>query len=108
MNIQFDKDINLFGNLNDLQIIKKLPSYKKYYKEIFIQYIEELHFDIQYIESIHIIHNKPSYGTTKHNMKDGQMYFTIELYHMYQIFKIQQIHLKQSPLFNMKYVTVSK
>lgn len=79
MNIQFDKDINLFENKNDLDIIKKLPSYKKYYKPIFIQYIQELNFDIQYIELIRIIHNKSSYGTTKHNIKDGQIIFIIEL-----------------------------
>lgn len=58
MNIQFDKNINLFENKNDLDIIKKLPSYKKYYKPIFIQCIQELNFDIQYIESIRIMHNK--------------------------------------------------
>lgn len=79
MNILFEKNINLFTNKSDLEIIKKLPSYKKYYKSIFVQYIEELCFDIQNIESIHIIHNKPSYGTTIHNIKDNQIYFTIEL-----------------------------
>lgn len=79
MNILFDKNIDLFVNKSDLDIIKKLPSYKKYYKPIFIQYIQELNFDIQYIESIHIMHNKSSYGTTKHNIKDGQISFIIEL-----------------------------
>lgn len=79
MNILFDKNINLFENKSDLDIIKKLPSYKKYYKPIFIQYIQELNFDIQYIESIRIIHNKSSYGTTKHTIKDDQISFIIEL-----------------------------
>ncbi len=79
MNVVFDKDINLFDNKSDLQIIKKLPYYKTYYKPIFLNFINELHFDVQHIESIHIIHNKSSYGTTKHCIKDGQIYFIIEL-----------------------------
>lgn len=79
MNILFDKNINLFKNKSDLDIIKKLPSYKKYYKPIFFQYIQELNFDIQYIESIRILHNKSSYGITKHNIKDGQISFIIEI-----------------------------
>ena len=79
MNIMFDKDINLFEKKNDLQVIKKLPYYKQYFKPIFLNYINELNFDIRKIDSIHIIHNKSSYGTTNHYVKDGQIYFTIEL-----------------------------
>lgn len=79
MNIVLDKDINLFNNKNDLQTIRKLPYYKKYYKPIFLKFINELHFNAQYIESIHIVHNKSSYGTTKHHIKDEQIYFIIEL-----------------------------
>lgn len=79
MNILFDKNINLFNNQNDLQIIKKLPYYKKHYKPIFLNYINELDFDINSIDSIHIMHNKLSYGTTKHYMRDNHIYFIIEL-----------------------------
>lgn len=79
MNILFDRDISLFDNQSDLQIINKLPYYKKHYKPIFRNYINELNFDIKNIDSIHIIHNKPSYGTTKHYVKNGQIYFIIEL-----------------------------
>lgn len=79
MNIQFDKDINLFRNLSDLQIIKKLPNYKRYYKPIFFNYFNELDFDICNIDSIHIVHNEISYGTTMHYIRDNQIYFTIEL-----------------------------
>ncbi len=79
MNIVFDKDINLFDNKSDFQIINILPHYKKYYKSIFFNYINELNFDINSINSIHIIHNKPSYGTVKHFIKDNQIFFNIEL-----------------------------
>lgn len=79
MNILFDKDINLFNNKSDLQIIKKLPNYKKYYKQIFLTYISEMHFNVHNIDSIHIIHNKTSYGTTKYCIRDNQIYFIIEI-----------------------------
>ena len=79
MNILFDKNINLFNNKSDLQIIKKLPYYKKYYKPFFLNFINELNFGIQNIDSIHIMHNKPSYGTTRHIIKDDHIYFIVEL-----------------------------
>lgn len=79
MNILFDKDINLFDNQSDLQIIKKMPYYKMHYKTIFLNFISELNFDAHNIDSIHIMHNITSYGTTKHSIKDGQISFIIEL-----------------------------
>ncbi len=79
MNILFDKDINLFEKKKDIQVIKKIPYYKKYYKPIFLSFFNELNFDIRNIDSIHIIHNKASYGTTKYYVKDNQIFFIIEL-----------------------------
>lgn len=79
MDIILNKNINLFKNKNDLQIIKKLPYYKKFYKPIFLKFINELNFDSKYIDNIHIIHNKQSYGTTKYIMKEKRVYFNIEL-----------------------------
>ncbi len=79
MNIAFDKDIILFENKSDFQIIKDYPFYKKYYKPIFLELINELHFDSQYIDSIHILHNKSSYGTTRPQIENNHVSFTIEL-----------------------------
>ncbi len=79
MNIIFDRNINLFENKNELQIIKSLPHYKKFYKPIFLKFINEFDFDIGNIDSIHIVHDKQSYGTTKHFIKDGKISFNIEL-----------------------------
>ncbi len=79
MNIRFDKNINLFTNKSDLQIIKELPYYKKHYKPIFVNYTNELNFNVRNIDSIHIIHNKICYGTTKYYIKDNHIIFIIEL-----------------------------
>ena len=79
MNILFDKDINLFDNHSYLQVIRKLPYYKKHYKPIFLNFISELNFDSDNIDSIYIMHNKTSYGTTKHYIKENKIYFIIEL-----------------------------
>ena len=79
MNILFDKDINLFDNHSYLQVIRKLPYYKKHYKPIFLNFISELNFDSDNIDSIYIMHNKTSYGTNKHYIKENKIYFIIEL-----------------------------
>ena len=79
MDIIFDKNIMQFKNKTEFQIISLIPKYRKYYKPIFLKFINELSFDSKFIESIHIIHNKKSYGTTIPKIQDGQILFEIEL-----------------------------
>ena len=78
MKIQFDKNINLFKNKSNAQIIKSIPSYKKYYKQIFISLINELNFDDKLIDCIHIVHDKKSYGTTTPFIDGDKLLFLIE------------------------------
>lgn len=68
MELQFDKDIILFRNLNPIEIIKKSPLYRLFYKPILENWILETGLDTNKINKIHIIHNKSSYGTTIPNM----------------------------------------
>lgn len=79
MNIVFDKNICLFKNKTDAQIIQSIPQYKKYYKPKFSTFINELNFNENDIAQIHIIHNKSSYGTTTPIIKDNKLQFVIEL-----------------------------
>lgn len=79
MNIIFDKNINLFQNKTEIQIVELIPQYRKLYKPILSTFINELNFDERLIDSIHIIHDKPSYGTSFPIIRNGQLYFIIEL-----------------------------
>lgn len=79
MEIYFDKDIDLFKNKTIVYIMKCIPKYKQYFKPIFEEFIKEIGFEEKFINSIHIIHNKSSYGTTKHIIKDDNILFNIEL-----------------------------
>ncbi len=71
--------IRLFKRKTDTQIIKSIPQYKQYYKPKFLSLINELSFNENDIKQIHIIHNKPSYGTTIPIVEDGKLQFIIEL-----------------------------
>lgn len=68
MELQFDKDIILFRNLKPIEIIKKNPLYRLFYKPILENWILETGFNTNKINKIHIIHNKTSYGTAIPNI----------------------------------------
>ncbi len=78
MQVNFNPNINLFKGKTKAQIIKSVPSYKKYYKPIFDKFIAEINIDSKCLHSVDIIPKK-YYGTVKHFIRDNQIYFIIEL-----------------------------
>lgn len=81
MQIHLNPNINLFKNKTKTEIFKLMPKYKKYYKPIFQKFISEINIDIECINSISVmpIADKASYGVTRHFIKDGDIYFNIEI-----------------------------
>lgn len=79
MEIQFNKDIDLFKGKTTIEIKKKMPLYRKHFKPIFQKWILEVDFDIENISTIKIIHNKKTYGTTIYKNINNKAKFDIEL-----------------------------
>lgn len=79
MEIVLNRNINLFKNKNDLEYIKKVKSYKKYFKTILTAWIDETGFDKNLIHSIIFVANKSSYGMTSPNIVNGMIDFIIEI-----------------------------
>lgn len=79
MNVHFDNSSCLFKNLKTIDIIKKKPLYRKYYKQIFQIWTDELDISDIIIDTIYIKFQKQSYGTAIPKIANGTMTFDIEL-----------------------------
>ena len=79
MNVQFDNNCCLFKNLKPIEVIKKKPLYRKYYKQIFQIWINELDISDIVIDTIYIRSVKKAYGTVIPNISNNNITFNIEL-----------------------------
>lgn len=77
MEILFNDDICIFNKLTNLEKVKKKPLYRKYFQPILKNWIKEILEDEVRIDSIHIEHNKKTYGTTYPIFKNNCLSFKI-------------------------------
>lgn len=79
MQIILSRNINLFKNKNDLEYIQKIKYYKKYFKPIFLKWINEVGINTDLIVSIVFVANKSSLGSTIYHIENNIINFSIEL-----------------------------